>query len=116
MFVPYFAIAALLGAAVFLIAHWRFDWRIRHLLPVAVDNAVSRKLVVQKYRKLDRLRIAMGCGVIACWAICAGLWTTSQFSMSWNSAEQNAFKAIACAIFLITLFMVERHNYHRDCR
>ena len=114
MIVQYLAIAALLGSAICLLAHLRFDAGIRRLLPLAVDTKAARHNAVQSYRSLDRQRILAGLGVVACWAVCAGLWATPQLSAQWSSAEQIVFKAVACMIFLVSFVAVERHNYHRD--
>jgi hypothetical protein len=114
MIVQYLAIAALLGSAICLFAHLRFDAGIRRLLPLAVDTKAARHNAVQSYRQLDRQRIQACLGVVACWAICAGLWTTPQLSAQWSNAEQIAFKAVACLIFIVSFVVVERHNFHRD--
>ena len=115
MIVQYLAVAALLGSAICLFAHMRFDACIPRLLPLAVDTAATRRSAVQSYLRLDRQRIQAGLGVITCWAICAVLWSTPQLSAEWSSASQIAFKAVACMIFLVSFFMAERHNFHRDC-
>ncbi|MFA6211773.1 MAG: hypothetical protein WC714_20200 [Candidatus Obscuribacterales bacterium] len=114
MIIQFLAIAALLGSAICLFAHLRSDACIRRLLPLAVDTVAARRNAVESYRKLDRQRIKAGWGVVFCWAICAGLWSTTQLSDQWSSAEQIAFKAVACTIFIVCFFAAQRHNFQRD--
>jgi len=112
----FIAIAAIVAAVACLIFHIRFDLAIRRLYPASKVSAEACKAAVSQYRKLDRYRMGTACGVIASFAICGILWSVPGLSALWSGSTEILVKLTASAIFLSTFVIVERHNYHRDCR